>query len=67
VVGEPEAMAKFDASTFPVTWTELPALTTIDSSLRPEAPKLHERLPDNVLVRGRVVKAMYKRHSSQRM
>jgi aldehyde oxidoreductase len=56
VVGEPEAMAKFDACTFPVTWTELPALTTIDNSLRPEALKLHEKLPDNVLVRGRVVK-----------
>jgi aldehyde oxidoreductase len=56
VVGEPEAMAKFDASTFPVTWTELPALTTIDNSLRPEAMKLHEKLPDNVLVRGRVVR-----------
>jgi CO/xanthine dehydrogenase Mo-binding subunit/aerobic-type carbon monoxide dehydrogenase small subunit (CoxS/CutS family) len=56
VVGEPEAMAKFDASTFPVTWTELPALTTIDNSLRPEALRLHERLPDNVLVRGRVVR-----------
>jgi CO/xanthine dehydrogenase Mo-binding subunit/aerobic-type carbon monoxide dehydrogenase small subunit (CoxS/CutS family) len=56
VVGEPEAMARFDACTFPVTWTELLALTTIDNSLRPEAPKLHEKLPDNVLVRGRVVK-----------
>ena len=56
VVGEPEAMAKLDASTFPVTWMELPALTTIDSSLRPAALKLHEKLPDNVLVRGRVVK-----------
>jgi CO/xanthine dehydrogenase Mo-binding subunit/aerobic-type carbon monoxide dehydrogenase small subunit (CoxS/CutS family) len=56
VVGEPEAMAKFDASTFPVTWTELPALTTIDNSLRPEALRLHEKLPDNVLVRGRVVR-----------
>jgi CO/xanthine dehydrogenase Mo-binding subunit/aerobic-type carbon monoxide dehydrogenase small subunit (CoxS/CutS family) len=56
VVGEPEAMAKFDASTFPVTWTELPALTTIDASLRPEAPKLHENRPDNVLVRGSVVR-----------
>ena len=56
VVGEPGTMAKFDASTFPVTWTELPALTTIDNSLRPEAMKLHERLPDNVLVRGRVVR-----------
>jgi CO/xanthine dehydrogenase Mo-binding subunit len=56
VVGEPEAMAKFDASTFPVTWTELPALTTIDDSLRPDALRLHEKLPDNVLVRGRVVR-----------
>ena len=56
VVGEPEAMAKFDAATFPVIWTELPALTTIDNSLRPGAIRLHEKLPDNVLVRGRVVK-----------
>jgi CO/xanthine dehydrogenase Mo-binding subunit/aerobic-type carbon monoxide dehydrogenase small subunit (CoxS/CutS family) len=56
VVGEPEAMAKFDASAFPVSWTELRAQTTIDSSLHPEALKLHEKLPDNVLVRGRVVK-----------
>ncbi len=55
VVGEPEAMAEFNPSTFPVIWTELPALTTIDTALRPEAPKLHENRPDNVLVRGRVV------------
>jgi aldehyde oxidoreductase len=55
VVGEPEAMTKFDACTFPVTWTKLPALTAIDASLHPDAPKLHENRPDNVLVRGRVV------------
>jgi len=55
VVAEPQAIAKFNASSFPVTWTELPALTSTDAALRAEALQLHESRPDNVLVRGRVV------------
>jgi CO/xanthine dehydrogenase Mo-binding subunit/aerobic-type carbon monoxide dehydrogenase small subunit (CoxS/CutS family) len=55
VVGEPQAMAKFDSSTFPVSWKELPAITTVEAARLPGAFKLHANRADNVLVRGRVV------------
>jgi aldehyde oxidoreductase len=55
VVGEPQTMAKFDSSTFPVSWKELPAITTVEAARLPGAFKLHANRADNVLVRGRVV------------
>ncbi|MGE3832469.1 MAG: molybdopterin-dependent oxidoreductase [Parvibaculaceae bacterium] len=56
VVGTAEAMMKFDPGDFPVTWTELPALTTMEQALAADAALLHEKRDGNVLTRGRVVK-----------
>ena len=56
VVGEAEAMAALDLATFPVSWDELPALTTIEAALAADAPLLHADRAGNVLTRGRVVR-----------
>ncbi len=56
VVGEAEAMEALDYGSFPVTWEELPALTTIASALAPDAGCIHANRENNVLVRGRVVR-----------
>jgi CO/xanthine dehydrogenase Mo-binding subunit len=55
VVGKSEVMESFDLAQFPVTWEELPALTTIDDALKPEAPLVHANREGNILIRGRVV------------
>jgi CO/xanthine dehydrogenase Mo-binding subunit/aerobic-type carbon monoxide dehydrogenase small subunit (CoxS/CutS family) len=57
IVGESDAMDALDLAEFPVTWTELPAHTTIDAALADGAALVHQNRPGNVLVRGRVVKA----------
>jgi aldehyde oxidoreductase len=56
VVGEAEIIDALDLSTFPVTWEELPALTTIEDALAPDAERIHATRENNVLVRGRVVR-----------
>jgi aldehyde oxidoreductase len=56
IVGEPDAIENLDPATFPVTWEELPALRTINESLAPDAPLIHQYREQNVLVRGRVVR-----------
>ncbi len=56
VVGEAEIIEALDLSTFPVTWEELPALTTIAGALAPDAERIHATRENNVLVRGRVVR-----------
>ena len=56
VVGSAEAMAQFDPADFPVTWTELPALTTMEQALAADAALLHDKRQGNILTRGRVVK-----------
>jgi aldehyde oxidoreductase len=56
VVGDASAMEKFEQSQFPVTWKELPALFEIEAALAPGATQIHSNRPENVLVRGRVVK-----------
>jgi aldehyde oxidoreductase len=56
VVGDASAMASFDASLFPVTWQELPALLTPAAAQLPGATPLHGSRPDNILVRGRVTR-----------
>ncbi len=55
VVGDTSAMANFDAETFPVSWKQLPALTTPAQAQMPNALAVHASRPDNILVRGRVV------------
>jgi aldehyde oxidoreductase len=56
VVGEAEAIESLDYTKFPVTWQELPALTTIASALASDAERIHPNRENNVLVRGRVVR-----------
>jgi CO/xanthine dehydrogenase Mo-binding subunit/aerobic-type carbon monoxide dehydrogenase small subunit (CoxS/CutS family) len=56
VVGECEAVEKLDLHKFPVSWQELPSLTSIDDALASGAPLVHPDRKENVLVRGRVVR-----------
>ena len=55
VVGDPDAVVRFDPAEFPIEWEELPALTSVEAALGANAPKVHIQRPDNILVRGRVV------------
>jgi CO/xanthine dehydrogenase Mo-binding subunit len=55
IVGETEAVEALDASEFPVTWEELPAIKTIDEGLAADAERIHPHREGNILVRGRVV------------
>ncbi|HWK67719.1 MAG TPA: molybdopterin cofactor-binding domain-containing protein [Rhizobiaceae bacterium] len=50
VAGERDAILNLDPSEFPITWSELPAVTETGKAM--EAESLHESRPDNVLVRG---------------
>jgi len=56
VVGDDAVMEAFDSASFPVTWEELPPLTTIAAALAPEAPRIHAKRERNILVCGRVVR-----------
>jgi aldehyde oxidoreductase len=56
VVGEAAAIEALDLADFPVTWQELPALTSIDAALAADAARIHDTRAGNVLVRGRVVR-----------
>lgn len=54
VVGDADAIERLDLTQFPVSWEELPPLTTINDALAP-APLLHAEREQNILVQGRVV------------
>ena len=56
VVGEPEFLESFDWTNFPVTWERLPAITSIEEALAPEADLIHAHRAQNVLVGGRVTR-----------
>ncbi len=56
VVGEVAAIEALEISDFPVRWEELPPITDIDAALAARATLIHEHRPDNILVRGRVVR-----------
>ena len=56
VVGEREAIEALDLSAFPVHWTELPPVLTMDEALSPAAALLHANRPGNMLVEGRVMR-----------
>ena len=56
VVGEAEAIETLDLASFPIAWEELPALTTMAAALARGAEPIHPHRPNNVLVRGRVVR-----------
>ncbi len=56
VAGESHEMEKLDLAKFPIVWEELPALTSLTAALTEGAPRVHENRPENILVRGRVVR-----------
>jgi aldehyde oxidoreductase len=56
IVGEAAAVEGLDFADFPITWHELPAITTLDAALAADAPLVHGSRAGNILVRGRVVK-----------
>ncbi len=56
LAGGREAVEAVDAARVPVRWTALPAVTEPGQALADRAPAVHERWPDNVLCRGRVVR-----------
>jgi CO/xanthine dehydrogenase Mo-binding subunit/aerobic-type carbon monoxide dehydrogenase small subunit (CoxS/CutS family) len=56
LVGEPAAIAAIGDDEFPIAWEFVPALFGIDAATAPGARAIHETLPDNVLVRGRVAR-----------
>jgi aldehyde oxidoreductase len=56
VVGEAEVVEALEIAEFPVTWEELPPIKDIDTALAVGARLIHEHRPENILVRGRVVR-----------
>ena len=52
VVGDADAVDKFDVSDFPVTWTERPAYLTPEKALADNAPLIHANRPGNILMNG---------------
>lgn len=56
VAGSAEAIERFDPSGFPITFSELQHITTIDAALREGAALIHSNRQGNILVRGRVAK-----------
>jgi len=56
LVGEMHAVLQIPESDIPVRWTPEVAQTAMEDALAHVGDPLHERNPDNVLIRGRVVK-----------
>src|SRR5579864_5367043 len=56
VVGEAQAVDQFDCANFPVSWEELPALTSVEAALAADAPRIGGQREGNVRGRGRVVR-----------
>lgn len=56
LVGERDAIDRFDPAEVPIAWTPLPALESPSDALADGAAPLHARYPDNVLCRGRVAR-----------
>ncbi|HET6468032.1 MAG TPA: xanthine dehydrogenase family protein molybdopterin-binding subunit, partial [Geminicoccaceae bacterium] len=56
LVGSAEAVLAVRDEELPIRWRELPALHGLAAALAPGAPAVHAGRPDNVLVRGRVVR-----------
>ncbi len=52
VVASPEALARLDPQSFPVTWTALDAVTDVGAAQAPGAPQLHADRADNVMCGG---------------
>ena len=56
VVGSRRAVAALDPVSFPIDWNELPPVLSLDDAVKPEAQRLHDDRPGNLLIRGRVAK-----------
>jgi aldehyde oxidoreductase len=56
IVGEASTVEALEVSEFPVQWEELKPLHDIDAALSEKAYLIHENRPENILVRGRVVR-----------
>jgi aldehyde oxidoreductase len=56
IVGEAEAIERLVAAEFPVSWEELPPLKEVEAALASGANLIHKNRPENILVRGRVVR-----------
>lgn len=56
IVGETSTVERLDLSQFPVTWTELPPLLTVEEAQRRGAALIHDARPENLLTSGRVIK-----------
>ncbi len=54
VIAPVSVLGKLDPDEFPVSWRELPAVSTPDEALSGDVPPLHQQRPDNVMARGRV-------------
>ncbi len=55
LIGTRAAVEAVRFDELPIEWEELPALTEPLAALVEDAPRLHARLPDNVLTTGRLV------------
>jgi CO/xanthine dehydrogenase Mo-binding subunit/aerobic-type carbon monoxide dehydrogenase small subunit (CoxS/CutS family) len=56
VAGRRSAIEALDLKDFPIHWTPLPALTSIEEAAAEGAPAIHAARPGNILVSGRVVR-----------
>jgi aldehyde oxidoreductase len=56
IVGERSVISDFDEGSFPIVWTERPAVLTPEQAEEPSAVLIHENRPGNILVRGRVIR-----------
>ena len=56
IVGDAATVEAFEVTDFPVQWDELPPLHEIDAALAEGANLIHKNRPQNILVRGRVVR-----------
>lgn len=52
VVGRPDVMQVFDATSFPVEWSELPSAETVATATAPLAPQLHSGRDNNLMCSG---------------
>ena len=54
IVGEPHVIESFDLVTFPVSWTPLEPLLTVQDALHADNSTLHKEREQNILVKGLV-------------
>ena len=56
LVGDERTIGSIGDDEVPITWEPLPPLKGLDDALAPDAPALHDGLPGNILIRGRVAR-----------